>query len=152
MKKLRVFAHQTEAQLAKSLLVGERIRTELLTDSLGNYTVLVGENDLAAAKKIIDENMSQDMIFAKPAARPNHFKKAVMYALGAPLLVPVVFNFISLQHAYKYWENSHKETDDLLKVLLIVALNIPTYFIIKYAFSMVGNIGSMMGMPEGAEF
>ncbi len=152
MKKLSVFAHHSEAQLARSLLISHGIRAELLADALGNFTVLVGEKDFDTAKNIVEETLTKDMLLVKPATRPNHFKKGIMFALGAPLLVPVVFNYISLHHAYKYWENSHKETNDLLKVLLIVALNIPTYFIIKYAFTMVGDIGSMMGMPEGAEF
>lgn len=162
MKKIRVFAHQSEAHLAKSLLASHNIRAEILGakeytahvlgGDLGNYSLMVFENDFAEAKKIIDEVLVKDMILAKPAGRPNHFKKGVLFALGAPLLIPVVFNYISLHHAYKYWENSHKETGDMLKVAFIVALNIPTYFILKAAFSMVGDITSMMGMPQGDEF
>jgi hypothetical protein len=153
VKKLRVFAHQTEAQLAKSLLASHGIRAEILGD-VGSFTVVVAENRLDEARRIVDEVLVKDGLLAKPKTRPNHFKKGIMFALGAPILIPVVFNYFSLYHAWKYWENSHKETGDMLKVALIVALNIPTYFIIKYAFNMVGDLTSMMGLPAdgGTDF
>jgi len=130
------------------------MRAEILGTESGNFSLLVKENDLAEAKRLVDEIMAQDMIFAKPKKRVNHFKKGVLFAIGAPFLVPVVFNYISLMHAYKYWENSHKESNDMLKVAFIVALNIPTYFILKYAMAMFGDMTSaiMGGLPnEGVE-
>jgi hypothetical protein len=150
MKKLRVFAHKSEAQLAKSLLAAHGIRAEIL---LENCTLLVGEDDFATAKKMIEDVLAKDMMLVKPVERVDHFKKAVLFALGAPVLVPVVFNYFSLQHAYKFWENSNKETPDLLKVLLILILNSLTFFIIKFIFAMLGDMSSLLGLPsQGDEF
>lgn len=156
MKPLRIFAHRSEAHLAKSLLASHGIRAEIMAEEAqthGAYTLVVSEPDWQEGRKIIDEVLAKDMMLVKPAGRPDHFKKAVLFALGAPLIFPVVFNYRSFFHAWKYWENSRKEMPDRLKLAFIVALNIPTYFVLKYVFTMVGDLTSVMGLSdEGAEF
>lgn len=162
MTKLRTFAHQSEAHLAKSLLASHGIRSEILGakeytshvlgGDIGNYTLVVNEDDLPAARKIIDEVMAQDMILAKPAQRTNHFKKAVVFGLLAPVIIPVVFNYFSLYHAWKYWENSRQETKDMFKVGFVLAINLLTFFLLKAMFSVAGDLmSSIFGTAEGGE-
>ncbi len=162
MTKLRVFAHQTEALIAKSLLESHGIRAEVigakeysthvLGGDFGHYTLVVSQDNLARAQKIIDEIMAKDMPLVKPPERINHFKKGVVFALLAPILIPVYFNYISLRHAWTYWENSRQDRTDRLKVALIVLLNIPTPFIVWGALSVMGEINAQLLKSIGGHF
>ena len=78
---------------------------------------------------------------------PNYFRKAIYYAIGAVVLIPVVFNGISLLSAYRYWENSKKESGDMAKVLLILALQIPTIIALKLMYDMVSDLSSLLILP-----
>ena len=89
--------------------------------------------------------MAIDMTLA--TVTPNYFRKAIYYAIGAVVLIPVVFNGISLLNAYRYWKNSEKKSVDLVKVLVVLALQIPTIIALKFMFNMVSDLSSLLVLP-----
>lgn len=158
MKKLRTFAHHSEANLAKSLLASHGIDSKIvgakeyvahvMGGDLGRYDLFVPGDDFTHAATIINQVLARDTLLARPSNETNHFRKAVMFAIGAPILIPGLFNAISLYHGYQYWEKSEKDAGDLFKVALILILQLPTYFILKYMWGMFGDLTSLMQTPE----
>lgn len=143
MEKVRKFAHNSEAQLAKALLASHGIESQIL-----GGTILVPAEDVNHARKIIEKVMASDMLLGGGAEPVNYLRKALLSALAAPFLLPVVFNAYSLYYGWKYWQSSPKESRDRWMIALILLLQIPTFFVVKYMFSMLGDLGSMMTIPD----
>lgn len=142
--KLRQFAHQSEAHLAKALLLSHGIEATALGSK-----VMVADEDFKRADKIITDVMAKDMILHD--GEVNHFRKAVLFALGAPILIPVIFNVISLKHLYQFWQKSDKEQSDLLKVIFVLALQLLTVLVFKMMYGMFQDFSSVITLPGEIE-
>lgn len=152
MKQIRVFTNQTEAHLCKTLLESHGIKTVILGaqeyvshvmgGGHGKFKLLVDENKWDKAQELMKEVDSQMM---SVDLRPNYFRRAVLMAIAAAIILPVVFNIASLSAGWKYWKNSRQDFGAIVRVLIILVLQLPTIWVLMFAMHMLSDLGGILG-------
>lgn len=149
MKVAAEFSNETEAQLLKDILRVQNIEGHIqgakeyasivLGGNDGRYQLLVPDEDLERAQKIIHEAQNRPYAVTEGPTE-NYFRRAVFYAFAAALILPIVFNYVSLQKGAAFWRQSKKDTSASLKLALILLLQVPTIVALIYSVQTIKEL------------
>lgn len=133
MKLVKIFHDQVEAQMAKALLESNGFTAELqgakdyithvLGGGTGKFSLMVPEQDFIEVRELLD-SVHSDSATPTPNPPNHYFRRAVMLAFAAALILPVVFNIGSLLQLHEFWKRSEKTNSDKLKVAIVVLLQL----------------------------
>ncbi len=139
MQKVKHFSSQTEAHLAANYLGSHGVHAEVLGakeytshvlgGDLGRYDLLVEDEVFGKANDLLEAlEKSADGIRSEVGAQ-NYLKKAVFFAIGAMLILPVIFNYVSLKNLSLYLKTQTHAGKRWLTTVLVVFLQIPALVI-----------------------
>lgn len=155
MVKLRTFTSKLEAQLASQLLSEHNIRVQVrgakeyvshvLGSDLGYFDLLVDETKIKEAEALLRNDLrivsSLEEVNHPIAARPQFYlKKAVLYAVFAVILFPIVFNYYSLLNLKHFLDVEGDKLRRIQVTVVVLLLQVPSiyavYFMVK-AFLLI---------------
>jgi len=133
MKALRRVTDQLEGQMIEGLLKSHGLDVHLIGAKdymahtmggrTGHYDLMVPEAQFLAAEQIL---AGQEVPMINLAASPaSHFRRAIFQATLGVIILPILFNCLSVLTTLRFWRSSQHELTDLLKVILLVLLQIP---------------------------
>jgi RsiW-degrading membrane proteinase PrsW (M82 family) len=145
MKVLTTVFNETEAKMLVSYFKASGIQAEsegakeyasIITGTAqGRYRIYVEEADLAAAENLLKKIQQNHLSVAyETPTIPNYFKRAIVMAVLATIVIPIVFNIASLLNAKKYWESSNQDSQTKFKLILIFLFQIPALFSAYFIF------------------
>lgn len=149
MQVLETASQQAEAQMLQNLLRSHGIDCEvvgsrnyasiILGGGEGRYRIYVPDTELDRARAILREIRVRDAneITEVPT---NPFRRAVFFAFAAALILPVVFNYASLQHGWIYWKTSDQNLIARAKFTLILLLQLPPFVFAGYLITQAYNL------------
>lgn len=136
MQKLKQFNSLTEVHLAKNYLQSNGVHSEVvgvkeyashvLGGDEGRYDLLVEDEVLGKANDLLELLEKNAEPRSPESTAQNHFKKAVFFAIGAVLILPLVFNYVSLKNLSLYRQYEANESKKLWATLIVMILQIPT--------------------------
>lgn len=167
MVQLEQVSSESEAHIKRDYLLNHGIICAVLGakdyasivvggDGQGRYRLMVTEQDLDRARQLLRQaNMKPvpsekarqaaalaGLMMQKPQ-RHSRFKKAIMYAIAAPLILPIVFNYASLKQGWLDWEESDQGDEAKIRWGLIILAQLPTLYAIKMMADMIKGMLSM---------
>ncbi len=121
----------------RSEVVGSKDYTSHVTGSdAGSFDLLVEQEKIPEAEEIIRShqiNIVPDEPLA-PSAQ-SYLKKAVIFAIVAVAMVPLLTNYISLKNLFHYWTLEKNPTKKIFMSFVVLVLQVPGcisgYLIIK---------------------
>jgi|GEM_PF-3532747 len=137
MKILTTVTNESEAQMIVASLKSAGIAAEsqgakdyasiIVGSDQGRYQIFVDENDFESAEKFLQSMQRSHLSIAdEEPATPNYFKRAAIMATLAMVMLPIVFNIVSLMSARKYWAHSTKDSEAKFKLVLLFLFQLPS--------------------------
>jgi hypothetical protein len=132
MIKIRTYSSRIEAQLASEFLQSQEIQTELrgskeyashiTGNDFGSYELFVEEQFVEKARGILN-GLEKPSLDAPTESDPSvYFKRAVICAVIAAIVLPIVFNFASLRYMALFRNTEkNKSRRNLLSIFLFAA-------------------------------
>lgn len=136
--KLRVFTDHTEALMARDYLENEGIRCQIsgvreytsvvMGGDFGQYQIEVSPEDFARASQLLtakdlESQASLDTLTTK--SPQFYLRRAVMYAICALVVIPIIGNYISIRQLWFYVKMRPRQVSTPLIVAGVSLLQIP---------------------------
>lgn len=146
MKKVARFTSHTTAHLAKEALLNRGIKSEIVGSKeyasiivggdQGRYDLLVDWSDETETLRIIKEFEASDTAISDPlpVSAGSLLRKAIVMALLATVVIPIVFNYASLKNLVQYLKLEPNPTKKIIFGTIVIALQFLTVVVLYYAF------------------
>lgn len=134
MKTLTTFSNETEARITHDLLAAKGIPSQVIGakeyvahvmgGNDGRYKILVEEDDLKPAQKIMAEVLSRKTDDGDSMA-PNYFGRALFFAIAATVIFPLGFNLVSILNIRYFWKTTPHNSNAVLRLSVLLLMQLP---------------------------
>lgn len=146
MKKLVRLNSGMEAQMLAEALKSQGIHTEIQGSK--EYTSIVLGTDQGAYNVLVDpEKFEEASAFwraqnVKPLSDANstthdsnsYIKKAIVFALLAGIMAPIIFNYVSLKNLSFFLKQESSSARKAVVSIIVIALQIPGIFLVYFIY------------------